>query len=132
MAVRARKKITKMSQLEESLKEAMSITGAVGVALVDYGSGMTLGTAGGGNGLDLEVAAAGNTEVIRAKMSTMNALGLADRIEDVLITLGGQYHLIRLLAKHDGLFIYLALNRETANLAMARRQLQTIEEGLVF
>ena len=120
-----------MSQLEDSLKEAMTITGAVGVALVDYGSGMTLGTSGGGD-LDLEIAAAGNTEVIRAKLETMKSLGLADRIEDILITLGTQYHLIRLLAKHDGLFMYLALNRETANLAMARRQLSNIEETLTF
>lgn len=121
-----------MADLDESLKSAMGITGAIGVALVDYGSGMTLGTQGGGSALDLEVAAAGNTEVIRAKMSTMQALGLSDAIEDVLITLGGQYHLIRLLAGHPGLFFYLALNREGSNLAMARRQLSDIEAKLEF
>lgn len=110
----------------------MSITGAIGVALVDFGSGMTLGTAGGGAALDLEVAAAGNTEVIRKKLETMNALGLADKIEDILISLGTQYHLIRLLDKHEGLFMYLALDRGTANLAMARRQLQEIENSLVI
>ena len=121
-----------MATVEESLKEAMTIGGAVGVALVDFGSGMTLGTAGGATGLDLEVAAAGNTEVIRAKMKTMQSLGLDDAIEDILITLGGQYHLIRLLAKHQGLFMYLALTRDGSNLAMARRQLQSVEESLVL
>lgn len=118
--------------LTDSLTQAMSITGAIGVALVDFGSGMTLGTAGGGAALDLEVAAAGNTEVIRKKLETMNALGLADKIEDILISLGTQYHLIRLLDKHEGLFMYLALDRGTANLAMARRQLQEIENSLVI
>lgn len=122
-----------MSQnLDVTLKNAMEIGGAVGVALVDFNSGMTLGTAGGGAGMDLEVAAAGNTEVVRAKMATMKALGLDDKIEDILITLGGQYHLIRLLSGngHDGLFMYLALNRATSNLAMARRQLANIEAEL--
>ena len=119
-----------MASVEESLKEAMSITGAVGVALVDFGSGMTLGTEGGGDMLNLEVAAAGNTEVIRAKLKTMQSLGLNDEIEDILITLGGQYHLIRLLSGHKGLFMYLALLREGSNLALARHKLQTIEENL--
>ena len=117
--------------LDDVMKEAMAITGAVGVALVDFGSGMTLATAGGG-GLDLEVAAAGNTEVVRAKMATMAQLGLDDKIEDILITLGTQYHLIRLVTAPNGqgLFFYIALDKEKANLAMARRQLQNIEEQL--
>ncbi len=114
--------------LDSVMKEAMDITGAVGAALVDYGSGMTLATVGGGD-LDLEVAAAGNTEVVRAKMATMAQLGLDEKIEDILITLDSQYHLIRLLQSNgqDGLFIYLALSRSNANLAMARRQLESIE-----
>jgi hypothetical protein len=121
-----------MAQLEQSLKEAMTITGAIGVALVDYDSGMMLGSAGGGESLDLEIAAAGNTEVVRAKANTMRSLGLDDTIEDILITLSGQYHLIRLVdvSKGEGLFFYLALNKSQANLAMARRQLMDIESKL--
>lgn len=121
-------------QLEENIKNALSISGAIGVALVDYGSGMTLATAGGGAALDLELAAAGNTEVVRAKMATMKSLGLDDKIEDILITLGSQYHLIRLLtgSNQEGLFIYVALNRSNANLAMARRQLSELEDKLII
>ena len=118
-----------MPNVEESLKEAMTIAGAVGAALVDFGSGMTLGTAGG-EAINLDVAAAGNTEVIRAKLKTMQSLGLNDEIEDILITLGGQIHLIRLMSKHKGLFMYLAVTREGSNLAMARHKLQSIEEAL--
>ncbi|MDY7101414.1 MAG: hypothetical protein S0880_09530 [Actinomycetota bacterium] len=121
-----------MSDIAISLKEAMTITGAIGAALVDYDSGMTLGTAGGAPDLDLEVAAAGNTEVVRAKMHTMRELGINETIEDILLTLGTQYHLIRPVRSHKGkgLFLYLALRKEQANLAMARRQLMLIEEQL--
>jgi hypothetical protein len=118
--------------IEKALSEAMTIDGAVGVALVDYESGMTLGSLGGGGLLDLETAGAGNTEVVRAKMRTMAALQLDDEIEDILITLGSQYHLIRPLRSRggQGLFIYLALSKARANLAMARHQIRRIEEDL--
>jgi hypothetical protein len=119
--------------IETALKEAMTIEGAVGVALVDWDSGMSLGSLGGGKYLDLELAAAGNTEVVRAKMRTMESLKLDDTIEDILITLGKQYHLIRLLPTANGtqhLFLYLALDRDKANLALARHHLKRIETDL--
>ncbi|GAA2949136.1 hypothetical protein [Streptomyces enissocaesilis] len=122
-----------MANTETVLKEAMTgIEGTLGVALVDYTSGMALGTLGGGKDLDLTVAAAGNTDVVRAKVRTMEHLGLKDEIEDILITLGGQYHLIRLLKGRgtNGLFLYLALDKARANLAMARHQLRRIEAEL--
>ena len=43
--------------IETALKEAMTVEGALGVALVNWESGLTLGTLGGGKYLDLEVAA---------------------------------------------------------------------------
>ncbi|GAA1006697.1 hypothetical protein Aple_030450 [Acrocarpospora pleiomorpha] len=117
--------------IETALKEAMAIDGALGASLVDYGSGMSLGTIGGGRGLDLEVASAGNTDVVRAKLRTMASLALDDTIEDILITLNKQYHIIRLLAAPGGqLFLYLVLDRERANLALARHHLKRIEREL--
>ncbi|MEU0395094.1 hypothetical protein ABZ208_20385 [Streptomyces sp. NPDC006208] len=122
-----------MANTEAALKEILtSIEGALGTALVDYTSGMALGTVGGGKDLDLTVAAAGNTDVVRAKVRTMEHLGLKDDIEDILITLDTQYHLIRLLKGRgtNGLFLYLALDKQRANLAMARHQLRQIENTL--
>ncbi|MFF3454835.1 hypothetical protein ACFYXH_10965 [Streptomyces sp. NPDC002730] len=122
-----------MATTESALKEATTvIEGALGAALVDYSSGMALGTVGGGKDLDLSVAAAGNTDVVRAKVRTMEQLGLKDSIEDILITLGSQYHLIRLMKGRgaNGLFLYLALDKDRANLAMARHQLKKIEAEL--
>ncbi|MFF0741055.1 hypothetical protein ACFYVL_11715 [Streptomyces sp. NPDC004111] len=121
-----------MPNTEAALKDAMTIEGTIGVALVDYTSGMALGTAGGNKQLDLTVAAAGNTDVVRAKVRTMEHLGLNEDIEDILITLNTQYHLIRLLKGRgtNGLFLYLALDKDRANLAMARHQLRRIEAEL--
>jgi hypothetical protein len=118
--------------IDLALKEAMTISGAVGVALVDYDSGMSLGTLGGGDWLDLDVAAAGNTEVVRAKLRVMASLALNDTIEDILITLNRQYHLIRPLSARGNstLFLYLVLDRERANLALARHNLKRIEASL--
>ncbi|ALV31562.1 hypothetical protein [Streptomyces sp. CdTB01] len=122
-----------MAGVEVSLKEMMAgVEGAVGAAVVDYTSGMALGTLGGSKDLDLTVAAAGNTDVIRAKVRTMEQLGLKSGIEDILITLDRQYHLIRLVAGRNGngLFLYLVLDKERSNLAMARHQLKRVEEQL--
>ncbi|MEU1290342.1 hypothetical protein ACFWP2_08560 [Kitasatospora sp. NPDC058444] len=122
-----------MTDAAGALKQAMtSIEGAIGAALVDYNSGMALATLDGPGGLDLNVAAAGNTDVVRAKMRTMDMLGLQDGIEDILITLSSQYHLIRPLTGRTGkgLFLYLALDKSRANLAMARHQLGRIEADL--
>ncbi|MFC7817219.1 MULTISPECIES: hypothetical protein [unclassified Streptomyces] len=122
-----------MANLETSLKECLSvIDGASAAALVDYTSGMALGTLGGTKEFNLEVAAAGNTDVVRAKLRTMELLGLKEEIEDILITLNSQYHLIRLLKGRggNGLFLYLVLDASRANLAMARHQLRRIEGEL--
>jgi hypothetical protein len=121
--------------IEAALKEAMTIDGALGASLVDWESGMSLGAVGGGKYLDLDVAAAGNTEVIRAKMRTMESLRLDDTIEDILITLAKQYHLIRLLKSsrsEQGLFLYLVLDRQKANLALARHNLKRIESEITL
>ncbi|MEV6426459.1 hypothetical protein [Nocardia sp. NPDC051463] len=121
-----------MSNLDLALKDMMVIDGALGAAVVDYNSGMALGMVSSSKSLDLQVAAAGNTEVVRAKMRTMEQLGLNDGIEDILITLSGQYHIIRPMTgrKSKGLFLYLAMDRGRANLAMARHRLRGIEEEL--
>jgi hypothetical protein len=119
-----------MATVNDSLKDILRTDGALCAALVDANSGMMLGSAG--SGLDLELAAAGNTEVVRAKLKTMKSLGLNDGIEDILITLGKQYHIIRPVQAKAGIFIYLVLDKARANLALARRACQETEAALTF
>jgi hypothetical protein len=120
-----------VSNIDQTLDMAANIKGAFAVAVVDYESGMTLGSRGGSAEFDLDVAAPGNSDVVRTKLDIMQKLGLhGETIEDILITLGSQYHLIRPVhgAPEDKLFLYLVLNKAQANLAMARRDLKVIEQ----
>ena len=119
-----------MASLKESLDSIMTIDGALAVALVDFNSGMLLAKAGSAP-INMDVAAAGNSEVLKAKLKTMKALGINEAIEDVLITLGTQYHVLRLMPSKPGLFLYFALDKAKGNLAMARYKLADAEKTLV-
>jgi hypothetical protein len=116
------------ANLKQSMEQAMTIDGAMAAALVDHRSGMCLAKAG--TAINLELAAAGNTQVVRAKLSTVEQLGLRRGIEDILITLTDQYHLIRLVPNHQGLFLYLVLDKAKGNLALARYKLTEIERNI--
>lgn len=105
------------------------ISGFLGSCLVDSDSGLMLASEGG-QGIDLEAAAALNTQVVRAEHEVIAALGLDDRIEDILITMTRQLHFIRPLEATPEVFLYVALDKKTANLGMARMQVNKIESGL--
>ena len=117
-----------MSNINESLAKIMSLDGAKAVSLVDYESGMLLGE--DGSGVDMELAAAGNSEVVKSKIKTMKNLGLKAEIEDILITISTQYHIIRPIASQKGLFFYVVLDKEKSNLALSRRLVLNVEKEL--
>jgi len=118
-----------MANLKESLANIMELDGAVACSIVDCESGMLLGQDGGG-GIDLELAAAGNAEVVKVKLKTMESLGIKGGIEDILITLDKQYHILRPMIAQKGLFIYVVLNKSKSNLALARRRIVDVESEI--
>jgi len=117
---------TRKSEVQAALAEALTMDGALGIALIDAASGLSLGSAGGSPMVNLELAGAAAADLVRTKLRVMTALGLKDTIEDVMITFGKQYHLIRFLGPDQNLFLYVVLDRERSNLGMARHKLAAI------
>ncbi len=118
------------NNIKQSLEGIMEIEGAMAAALVDAQTGFVLGSAG--SGMDMELAAAGNSEVVKAKMRIMQQLGIKGGIEDILISLQKQYHIIRPTAIQDGVFFYVVLDRGRANLAWARMNILKVEKSLTL
>jgi hypothetical protein len=116
-----------MPDIKSTIERALAVDGCLGAALVDFESGLCLGVAGDPP-FDLELAAAGNTEVVRATKSIRDKLGIKDKIDDILIMMTGQYHMIRMVG--TSMFLYMALDRRHGNLALARRELATIDRDL--
>jgi len=118
------------SMSSTDISGAQEIAGFIGACLVDTETGLMMASEGGGADFDLETAGAANVEVVKAKMSAMKLLDLDEKIDDILITLGSQFHLIRPLVNTPTVFIYLALDKKAANLGMARVQLKKVEKQL--
>ncbi len=117
--------------MSPNISPLTEIKGFIGACLVDSDTGLVMVSKDTGR-LDMELAGAVNAEVVKAKLAAIKTLDLKEEIEDMLITLGGQFHLIRPLAKNPTIFIYVALDRKTANLGMARIQVKKVENDIVF
>lgn len=101
------------------------LPGLLAVAVVEAGSGLVLAAHAGALGFDPATAAVYNAQVIKQKQAALTALKLKDEtIEDILITLTNQLHLLKLSA--DGQqFLYLVVNPRDTSLALAREVLRT-------
>ena len=95
------------------------VSGVIATAVVDLESGMTLAAKSNRPEFDLAVASAYNSELVKQKMKIMRALNLKSSLEDMLLTLTDQFHLIRFLPGGTS-FLYLAADRSGTNLAILR------------
>lgn len=121
---------TERMTIQESLDSLMALQGALCAALVDSGSGMILGQSGAG--LNMDIAAAGATEAVRAKLATMSLMGMTDTIDDMIITLSTQYHVVRPLTRDPKVFLYVIVDKAQSNLAMARYKVTEYDGRLVL
>lgn len=101
---------------------ADEMPGFVAAALVDLESGMTLGLYSNRPDFDLSAASAYNSELVKQKQKVMVALGLAVELEDMIMTLTDQIHVIKMVS--DTSFLYLAARREGSNLALIRNAIK--------
>lgn len=104
--------------LDAVLAKLLSFDGAMCVAVVDSETGMILGNAG--SGVDIDLAAAGASVILRARLASAKALGGEEHIEDVLISLTSQVQIIHPLPKNPSIFTYLIGDKAKSSLAMAR------------
>lgn len=119
-----------MANLDETIAAAREIQGTIAVAVVDASTGMTL--SGDAGEYDLDLSAAGSTDVLRAMQRTLDSLGGAEPVEDIFVTTGNQFHLIRPTSGNPALFLYQVLDRDRANLALARLRLAALEKELTL
>lgn len=94
------------------------VGGFIAASLVDLESGMTLAARSRRPEFDLALASAYNSEMVKAKFKTMKVLNLQTNLEDMLLTLGDQIHLIKIISPTT--FLYLAADRSSTNLALVR------------
>ena len=119
-----------MPTVAESLDELVELSGAECAALVDSESGMILGQSGFNP--DMEVTAAGNTELIRSQIKALKNQGEDEAIDDILITLTNQYDILRPLKANPSIFLFVTLDKAKANLALARFRVSECEAQLAL
>ncbi|MFC5805526.1 hypothetical protein [Streptomyces formicae] len=128
-----------MPGIDECLLHAMRLPGARGAALVDWTSGLALGTVGDAAGDDHETAAAETAELARmaAEHPTFAPVGPADSqapVEDLVVTTRTCYHVLRFVETSfdSSVLMHLWLDRAEGNLALARLRMRDLTERLVL
>lgn len=117
-------------QLTEVLEKiSVDANGFIAASLVDLDSGMTLAIKAARTDFDLTAASAYNSELVKQKLKIMRTLGLTGTIEDMLITLTDQIHLVKLLGQNT--FLYLAVDRKQSNIALVRSAVNKHANALV-
>jgi predicted regulator of Ras-like GTPase activity (Roadblock/LC7/MglB family) len=104
-------------------------SGFIAASLVDLDSGMTLAVKSLRSDFDLTAASAYNSELVKQKLKIMRTLGLQGTIEDMLISLSDQIHLVKLVGPNT--FLYLAVDKKLSNIAIVRTAVQKHLAGLV-
>jgi len=121
--------------LDNCLTEVMAIPGALDAMLVDHTSGMAVAVSGPPQGVDAETSAAALTETLRATVDGLarSCPGETVRVDDMLITTDKGHHLLRMLDTLFGgpLVIYVRLDLERSNLALARYRLSALSTRLL-
>jgi hypothetical protein len=102
------------------------ISGFVLASVVDADSGMVLGALRDDDRMSVPVASAGAADVMSVLSLMTSRLAVPGDLEDVIVTLGSHYHLIRLFPPEPAgqLILLVTLDRPRANLAMALREVR--------
>jgi hypothetical protein len=106
-----------------------NVTGFIAVAVTEIETGLSYGNLSIDSTFDPELASAYNLEVVKAKLSAVKALNLKQDIEDILITLSNQIHIID-ISPNNKFMVYLVADSSKANLGMTRAVLRKYKVDL--
>jgi CheY-like chemotaxis protein len=120
------------SNVKDRLERLASLDGFLGAALCESAGVCVCRSSRTPEDDALVTSALAHAELVAAKRRTLAALNLDDAIEDIVITLGRQYHLIRIVARRPDLYFFLAIDRHEGTLAMARHALLEVDRDLVL
>ena len=106
-----------------------NVSGFIAVSVTEIKTGMSYCSLSMDPSFDPELASAYNLEVIKAKFAAIKALNLKQKIDDILITLTTQLHIID-ISDNEQYFVYLAVDSSKANLGMTRAILKKYSKDI--
>ncbi|NHN25131.1 hypothetical protein FIA58_005505 [Flavobacterium jejuense] len=116
-----------LSQFGEELKK--NVSGYIAVAVTEIKSGISYYSDSVLADFDPELAAAYNLEVVKAKLKAIEALNLNQSIDNIMITLTSQLHIVD-VSDDNQYFIYLAVDSTKSNLGMTKALLNKYKNSL--
>ncbi|MCE9579434.1 MAG: response regulator [Deltaproteobacteria bacterium] len=116
--------------MQRFVERLRRLDGYAASILIDSDSGVLLSGDGDALGLDLHIAAAGYGELFRLKRALLARQEVPDRIEDVVITMTSQYHVLHALPGDASLLVCVVLDRTSASLGLARYALAAADSAL--
>ena len=120
---------TNIKSFKEKFKTIMDLDGIIAAAIVDVNLGMPI-IQESKNNINLDSYCAYMVEVVKSHKNFLSQLKINDKIEDIVINLDNNYHIVTFILKQDNLFIYVILDKNGSNLGMTRLVLMKIEEEL--
>lgn len=114
------------SASDASLAPVAEIDGFRLASLVDASTGMVLAAIRDQEDASLAAVTAGAADIASVLAMLSSELGADDGLEDVMVTFGTRFHLIRLIPDGSGqqVILLVVLDRARANLALARREIR--------
>ena len=115
----------------QALSSLLKLDGLLGCALVDASTGFVLAhEARDEQPLDMELAAAAATQMLRSQKESARRMGLVESVDEIIVTAGARHVLIRAMQRHAEMFIVALLEKHRTNLALARFQLLEVDRSL--
>jgi hypothetical protein len=116
-----------LKQFGEDVKK--NVPGFIAVSVAEIQSGISYFSLSVVSDFDPELASSFNLEVVKAKMNAISVLGLKQSIDNIMITLSSQIHIID-ISENGEYFIYLAVDSSKANLGMTKALLNKYKKEI--